>query len=552
MSEESKSGRLKTKKPGPARRPLVPVKWRPPLSLVTFCVITAMVALPLVGLLFFRLYENQLIRETEGELIGQAAALRAVMAARLSDDLSPLVQQDIQPRVQLPPRKPGFFAHEPSLDLARDPILPPRPDPQFVGWVPDARMLALGEEMTRLALDTKEITLAGFRILDARGLIIDTMRAQAASDTGLSLAHVEEIAEALATGQTRAVLRQRERFGPTPPLYSLSRGTKLRVFVAMPVLVNGEVRGLIHASRTPNNIVKHLYREQDKVLLAALMVLVAALVVGMVFLRLITRPIAGLIARLEAIALGDREAIAPLPHHGTREIAKLTQSFLDMASAISERSDAIATFARHVTHELKSPLTAIQGAAELLEEGNGETSPHQMSPEQRGKFLASIQDQTARLTQLLNRLRDLARAEMVEPGGHCALEMVMAELRPRYPALDLPLRAEPGEQIALSAETAQIVLGNLIDNARNHGATRVMMEAWREAGSTVLRVSDDGPGISPGNAERIFEPFFTTRRESGGSGMGLGIVQAMLRAQGGQIELVESEAGAVFEIRLPG
>ena len=66
-----------------------------------------------------------------------------------------------------------------------------------------------------------------------------------------------------------------------------------------------------------------------------------------------------------------------------------------------------------------------------------------------------------------------------------------------------------------------------------------------------VRVTDDGVGVSPGNRARIFDPFFTTRRAEGGTGLGLGIVRALLRAHGGDIDLAESERGAAFALTLP-
>ncbi|MEO1293274.1 MAG: ATP-binding protein [Pseudomonadota bacterium] len=513
-----------------AAKPRVPVKWRPALGLVTFVVIAALIALPLIGLVFFRLYENQLIRETEGELIAQTAAMRAVIADRLG--YGP----------QLPDiSRPRFEPMEPAIDLSKVTILPPRPNPVLTQDVAAPELLAVGAEMTRIIQETRRITLAGIRIVDAKGVIIDRMR----DDTGMSLAHVPEVARALG-GEASSVLRRRITQGSTPPLYSISRGTRLRVFVAMPVIVDGQVVAAIHASRTPNNIVKHLYKERVQVFAAALTLLAAALAMGFFFLRMLTRPVNALIGRTRAIARGEREAIRPLSHHGTHEIATLTQSFLDMASALSDRSDAIATFAKHVTHELKSPLTAIQGASELLREQGEE-----MTEADRARFLGSIEAETTRLTQLLNRLRDLAQAEVIDGRGTCAFDDLVASLRQRYPGIALTPSAPPDLRLTLSEETAGIVLTNLLENASAHGAAAVTITAAERQGHVVLRVVDNGSGVSPGNAERIFEPFFTTRRKTGGTGMGLGIVRAMLRAQGGDIALVPSEAGATFEIALP-
>ena len=135
---------------------------------------------------------------------------------------------------------------------------------------------------------------------------------------------------------------------PTPPLYSISRGAKIRVFVAFPVFVEDRVRGVVYASRTPDNILRTLYREREKVAAAALVALLAALVIGAVFVRTIARPMRELAQRAEAITKGQTEAIGPLSRHGTRELASLTQSFMTMARRLSDRSNYLSSFASHV------------------------------------------------------------------------------------------------------------------------------------------------------------------------------------------------------------
>ena len=105
-------------------------------------------------------------------------------------------------------------------------------------------------------MQTQKVTLAGFRILDPHGTVIAGRR-----ETGMSLAHIEEVAAAL-QGRYRGALRVRISGQPPPPIYSISRGTGLRVFSAMPVIVDNHVAGVIYASRTPSNIFRHLYEER--------------------------------------------------------------------------------------------------------------------------------------------------------------------------------------------------------------------------------------------------------------------------------------------------
>ena len=126
-------------------------------------------------------------------------------------------------------------------------------------------------------------------------------------------------------------------------------------------------------------------------------IVLLALLIGLIFQRAITLPIRELMSRTAAIARGDRVSLTPMTHHGTAEFAQLTQSFLDMAEALQSRTDFVATFAAHVSHELKSPLTAIQGAAELLRD-DIETPGGGMNDAGRRRFLENIIADTDRLT----------------------------------------------------------------------------------------------------------------------------------------------------------
>ena len=95
------------------------------------------------------------------------------------------------------------------------------------------------------------------------------------------------------------------------------------------------------------------------------------------------------------------------------------------------------------------------------------------------------------------------------------------------------------------------MFSHLADNAVRHGATALSVRRVAGDGKARIRVCDDGTGIAEQHRARVFEPFFTTRREDGGTGMGLGIVRALVRGHGGSIEVVGSAHGAAFEIFVP-
>ena len=111
--------------------------------------------------------------------------------------------------------------------------------------------------------------------------------------------------------------------------------------------------------------------------------LVLTLIVAVVVVRTITGPINALVKRAEEIGRGGRAAIAAPEQLGTREIAELSQSLLDLAQRLVDRTEYVSSFAAHVSHELKSPVTSIRGSAELLRDA-------EMSPEKRRQFLDAI------------------------------------------------------------------------------------------------------------------------------------------------------------------
>jgi signal transduction histidine kinase len=518
-------------------------KWRPNLSLVVFLVLVSVLLLPLFSLYFLKLYQNQLIQQTESELIAQSAALSAVFKREVETSIPPGVALGARVPAAAPnPSDEPYQPIYPKLELATESVLPPRPAAHAPSAPADPAFVALGARMTPDLLATQYATLAGFRLLDPNGTVI-----AGRDEVGMSLSHLEEVAEAL-QGRFSGTLRVRISKHEQPSLYSMSRGTGMRVFTAMPVIVRDQVAGVVYASRTPSNVFRYLYDQRAKVALAVLFMIVPTLLIGFLFHRTITEPMRELIERTSLIGKGDRDALRPLRRHGTSEFARLSQSFLDMARRLNTRSSFISTFATHVSHELKSPLTSIQGAAELLRE---DVDSPDMDDEDRRKFLDNIIADAGRLAAIAGRLRDFARAENPVAVGATRLGDTIAGLRPAFASLDIGARGELDTPMRISEENAAIVFSNLADNAARHGSSTLDLVAARQGHSLLIKVSDNGEGVSPNNRAQIFDSFFTTRRDSGGTGMGLAIVRAMLDAHGGAIRLIDSEVGTAFELTIP-
>ena len=103
----------------------------------------------------------------------------------------------------------------------------------------------------------------------------------------------------------------------------------------------------------------------------------------------------------------------------------------------------------------------------------------------------------------------------------------------------------------MSCEKALIVLSHLTDNAIRHNAKTVRLEAVEQDAFISLTVSNDGDPISEANREKIFDAFFTTRRDTGGTGMGLAIVRAVMTSHSGSVRLLPSNGSVTFELRFP-
>ena len=261
---------------------------------------------------------------------------------------------------------------------------------------------------------------------------------------------------------------------------------------------------------------------------AALGALTAGL--GVLLVRLLLRPVAALAAYAHRMRLTPQNAGNPPAHFGTVELFDMAGSVVDMAASLQSREAATLTFIDHVTHELKTPVSTLRAAAELLGDSADVTAADRRLVDQIGSAVAQMQIQ-------LEVLRSVARARETDHRGATCLD----DLQLNHPGL--LLKVEGGAlPIPLSAAGLTIVLGHLIGNAREHGATEVRLSTSPTQGATVFDVTDNGSGISPGNRARIFAPFFTTRRAEGGTGMGLTIVANLLRAHHADIELQTAEA----------
>ncbi len=509
-----------------------------PLRNILLFVMLMVLALPLGGLYFFRIYENELVQQTELELISQAAALSASYRQLVRMTVNQAGYGRYLPTS--PPVDPVYEPISPTLSLI-NPIQPPREAPVTTQLPVDKVAQKVAELMTPIIFDTQHIMLSGIRLLDINGTVI-----AGREEVGLSLAHVLEVQQAL-QGHYASIIRQRISDEPPPPLYSLSRGTNIRVFVAFPVLENQQLQGVIYLSRTPNNIIKHIFEVRKIVIIASLCSLLLVVLLVLLVSSTISRPIRELIRQTERVKQGSQKLIQPLKNPVTYEIAQLSDSFASMSHALAERTDYIQRFATHVSHEFKTPLTSMQGALELLQDHSD------MPSDRRQRFIDNLLADTQRLKQLVNRLLELARADVLEPSQQdSVLPDVIFTLQNRYVerGLTLTYQTLPTTPLAIAPDALEIILSNLFENSLQHGATQLTLSTIQHDNSLKLHLHDNGTGVSAANRKKIFTPFFTTRRNNGGTGLGLEITASLLKTYNGKIELAESREGALFVLTL--
>jgi two-component system sensor histidine kinase CreC len=158
--------------------------------------------LPLVGLFFFRIYDNQLIHQTQAELIAQSKVLAVIYAREVEARIPFGIQLGAPLAAGARPDPSDRFAPiKPALDLASNDLLARRPDPRPPQSAPDPAYVEIGARLLPIIDETQRVTLAGFRILDPHGTVIAGQE---------EMAHIEEVATAL-QGQYRGALRNRVR-----------------------------------------------------------------------------------------------------------------------------------------------------------------------------------------------------------------------------------------------------------------------------------------------------------------------------------------------------
>ncbi|HYO41926.1 MAG TPA: ATP-binding protein [Candidatus Limnocylindrales bacterium] len=288
-------------------------------------------------------------------------------------------------------------------------------------------------------------------------------------------------------------------------------------------------------------------------LVAAAVAVVTAVGLAMLLARRLALPIERLAAGAARIADGDLDA--RVPENGPAELRALAEAYNRMAERLAQQEAVRREFIVNASHELKTPLTNLQGYLEALRDG--------VIPPEPATF-DSLREEVDRLTRLAASLDVLAGADGAGPGARVvdlgsivrsSVDLVAPALARRSIAMELD--APDGLAVRAHPDELTQVLANLLQNAVRYtprdGRVRVIVD--RDGALARVRVANTGPGIPPEDLPRVWERFYRVEksrdRERGGAGIGLAIVKQLVESVGGRVGVVSGGGWTEFTVLLP-
>lgn len=275
--------------------------------------------------------------------------------------------------------------------------------------------------------------------------------------------------------------------------------------------------------------------------LISLLALIVALLAGWVVRRL-TRPLGALAAAAGSLVTNLNQP--PLPERGPREVARAARAFNAMQRELKSYLESRAQALAGVSHDLRLPLTRVRLRLEQIED---ET------------LRARIEADLAEMDSMIGHTLDYLRAgSSSEPAVRLNLDALLESLTEDFEALGtrVNVAGKLGAPVLVRPEALRRCLANLIDNARRHAGGDIDIAIGERPGQVRIEIMDRGPGIAAEMREKVFEPYFrlepSRARTTGGSGLGMAIARAIVRAEGGDIVLADRpQGGLIARVTLP-
>jgi len=320
------------------------------------------------------------------------------------------------------------------------------------------------------------------------------------------------------------------------------------------VRVNGTIAGVLTVAKPTTSINNFLKNAKPQVFKVGLLAAVIAVLLSYIVSLWVTRPIKRLTAYADDISQGKR---IEFPKLDRSEIGEMGQAFAKMQETL-EGKKYVEQYVQKLTHEIKSPLSAIRGAAELLEE--------KMPSEQRARFLSNVRREANRIQEIVDRMLELSALEnqkilrKMERFSFSSLANAVVESKQAILSKkDLQLAIDVPDQVMVNGDSFLLhqALSNLVQNAIDFSPanSHIKLDARVLDKLLIVSVEDNGPGI-PGFATRkVFDKFFSLQRpdsDEKSTGLGLNFVKEVTTLHNGDIILENrTEKGVRATLRIP-
>ncbi|MBT3203066.1 MAG: two-component system sensor histidine kinase CreC [Gammaproteobacteria bacterium] len=326
------------------------------------------------------------------------------------------------------------------------------------------------------------------------------------------------------------------------------------MYIAAPIYNNDKIIGVLTVSKPSITIQPFIDATLSNIQSKGIWILLVSMAVGLLLIYWLTYSIRHLTRYAQQVSAGER---VEKPILRERELAQLADSIENMRVEL-EGKHYVEKYLHTLTHELKSPLAAIKGAAELL----GEPMPI----EHQKQFLNNIQNQSERLEQVIEYLLNLAALEkqqsLLQIESVCLYDLVDSLINEKIPLItfnNLTIINEIDSNLVIEGEhfLLQQAINNLLDNAIQFSPSEgvIVFNAKLNETNCELSIRDHGPGIPDYALERIFERFYSLQRPDGSpksSGLGLSFVQEVIQLHHGTINISNhSNEGVIVTIQLP-
>ncbi|HJV60792.1 MAG TPA: two-component system sensor histidine kinase CreC [Albitalea sp.] len=326
------------------------------------------------------------------------------------------------------------------------------------------------------------------------------------------------------------------------------------MYVAAPIRLNNEIAGAVSVGKPVQSFGQFVDAARRKTLLVGATSVVAVLLLAVIVSVWLVRPF-GLIADYVRYVRDQRSF--NLPRLGRRALGAIGAAYDEMRDALAGRN-YVADYVQTLTHEVKGPLSAIRGAAELLQEP--------MPDADRTRFVANIARETQRIQELVDRMMELTalesrhRLEHTEPVALRPLvDELAASAQAAGAARGLRIVVEPGEdaQVEGDAFLLRRALANLMDNALDFSPQGgvVTIALARRRRTVDVTVRDHGPGIPEYAEDKVFEKFYSLARPHSrkrSTGLGLPFVKEIAELHRGRVALTNAgDGGAIATLSLP-